>query len=83
MLDFWVFTTAVLDDSETGYDVRIYYGLVSAGAVATGKRSSAVRLSGEIYLLSSSPLSPADLPTRFSPAAPRISWRSCPPYSSA
>jgi hypothetical protein len=65
MLGFKVFTALVMDDKETGYGARVYFGLVRPGILPTGERPSATRLSDKTHLMSSPPLSPADLPDSF------------------
>jgi hypothetical protein len=64
LLGFRIFTSAVIDPNETGYGVRVYSGLVKTG-IPPGERPSAVRISDDYHLLSSPPLSPADLPDSF------------------
>jgi hypothetical protein len=64
-LGFRVFKEVSQGDDRSDYGVRIYYGLVRQGAVSTGERPSATRFAGDVYLLSSLPLTEADLPNSF------------------
>jgi hypothetical protein len=87
LLGVRVFTAVVMDAAETGYGVRIYFGLVELSALALAgtaaeKQPSATRLSDEVHLLSSPPLSPADLPDSFFTRRTRDLWKNLPPEAS-
>jgi hypothetical protein len=58
-----LFTQAVLGDNPaSNYGIRVYYAPVEPGGTGT---PTAVRLTGEVFILSAPPLSPADLPNSF------------------
>jgi hypothetical protein len=65
MLGFRTFIAALIDSSEEGYGMRVFFGLVPLDSKATGESPSATRLSDETHVLSSPPLSPEDLPDSF------------------
>jgi hypothetical protein len=64
-LGFRRFTATDLGGGASDYGVRVYYALTEPGAVATGGKPQATRLTADVYILSVPPQSPADLPNSF------------------
>jgi hypothetical protein len=65
-LGFRLFTAVDMGDNpDVDYGIRVHYGLVPAGVLPTGQRPSATRLTDDYHVLSSPPLSGADLPDSF------------------
>jgi hypothetical protein len=65
MLGFRTFTADVVDLEESGYGIRVFYGLVKADVLPTGERPSSTYLDENAHLLSSPPLMATDLPDSF------------------
>jgi hypothetical protein len=81
LLGFRLFTAAVIDPAEKGYGFRVFSGLVKPG-IPAGERPSATRISDEYHLLSSPPLSLADLPDSFFTRRKSDLLKNLPPESS-
>jgi hypothetical protein len=64
-LGFRRFTATDLGGGEADYGIRVYYALVEIGAIATTEKTSATRLTAEVYIISAPPQTPADLPNSF------------------
>jgi hypothetical protein len=64
-LGFETFVASILDAEESGYGIRVFYGLVKAGVLTTTEHPSSTYLTDDTHLLSSPPLVPEDLPDSF------------------
>jgi hypothetical protein len=60
-----VFTASVIDPMETGYGIRLFYGLVPPGVLPSGERPTASYLATDTHILSCPPLTAEDLPDGF------------------
>jgi hypothetical protein len=65
VLSFRLFTSYIVDPAESGYGIRVHYGLMKAGSPITNDHPSSLYLADKTHVLSSPPLVGEDLPDSF------------------